>query len=323
MMGETAFIGIDLGGTDLKIVVMSDDGTILGARRARTEASSSRDAILAQIVFLVGQLRDDIEASDPSTQFAAIGLAVPGVIDATAGRVEFTVALEADWNGFLATTALEQLLGLPTFLINDAQAATFGEQMLGGGRGYRDFACITVGTGIGGGLVMDGRLYSGSRGMSGVLGHTTVLPDGPLCGCGNHGCLEMVASGAAITRAAKQTKLAHAFGDEPVGIDSLPRAVADAARNGNEIAKNIYEEAGVFLGIALGNLVCILNPQAIVVGGGVSQAGDLLLEPIRREIKQRTVVFSEERGGVDVIQSPLGTDAGAIGSARWASRGVR
>jgi glucokinase len=322
-MDESAFIGIDLGGTALKIVVTSDDGTILGIRRTRTEARSSRDTIIAQIVSLVGQLRDELEATAPSIRFSAVGLAVPGVIDAAAGRVEFTVALEEDWNGFSATAALERLLGLPTVLINDAQAATFGEQMQGGGRGYRDFACITVGTGIGGGLVFDNRLYPGSRGMSGVLGHTTVLPDGPLCGCGNRGCLEMVASGAAIVRAAKQMKLEHRLGDGPIGIDSLPKAVADAARNGDAIARNIYEEVGVFLGIALGNLVCILNPQAIVVGGGVSQAGELLLEPIRREIKQRTAVFSEERGGVDVIQSPLGTDAGAIGSARWASRGVR
>jgi glucokinase len=323
-MSEPAFIGIDLGGTVLKIVATRPDGTILGSRRVKTESRLPRAAILGRIAALVGQLRDEIAASSSASRLTAVGLAVPGVVDAPAGRVEFTVALAPEWNGFAAVATLEELIGLPTVLINDAQAATVGEHVQGGGRGYRDFVCITVGTGIGGGLVLDDRLYTGSRGMSGVLGHTTVIPDGPLCGCGNRGCLELVASGTAIARTARQRELAFATVDRAGDDDAYsPRAVAAAAVAGDARARALFEEAGTYLGVALGNVVCLLNPRAIVVGGGVSRAGELLLEPIRQEIKRRTAVFSEERGGVEVIQSPLGGDAGAIGSAQWAAQGAR
>lgn len=321
-MSDPAYIGIDLGGTILKVVATRPDGAVLAARRVKTEARLPRADILARIASLVAELRDEVATAD--SRLAAAGLAVPGVVDAPAGRVEFTVALAPEWNGFAAVTALEELIGLPTVLINDAQAATVGEQVQGGGRGYRDFVCVTVGTGIGGGLVLDDRLYTGSRGMSGVIGHTTVVPDGPPCGCGNRGCLELFASGTAIARAARDRGLAFPLDDDADDdVAFSPRVIAAAARAGDAGARALFEEAGTYLGIALGNVVCLLNPGAIVVGGGVAQAGELLLAPVRREIRWRTSVFSEERGGVEVVQSPLGGDAGAIGSAQWARQGVR
>jgi glucokinase len=312
-------IGIDLGGTELKIVAIGDDGELLSRRRVSTDATSPRQVLIERIATLVAEIRAEISATSPETMVVAVGLAVPGVIDAPSGHVEFTVALAEDWNGFAAVAALKAALSLPAVLINDAQAATFGELTDGGGRGYRDFVCVTVGTGIGGGLVLGGRLYAGSRGMSGVLGHTTVLPDGPLCACGNRGCLEMVASGAAITRAAK-TRLTGDIGASSCSDSYTPRTVAEAAIAGDAVAQEIYAETGRYLGVALGNVVCTLNPQAIVVGGGVSQAGELLLAPMREEIVRRTSVFSVERGGVDILLSPLGSDAGAIGAARWAAK---
>ena len=322
-MNEPAFVGVDLGGTHLKVVVTRQDGTILVRRRAPTKAHADRNELLAQIADLIEQSRAELATAIPSTRLTAVGLAVPGVVDAPAGRVEFTVALAPPWNGFAATAALERLVALPTRLLNDAQAATLGEQARGGGRGYRDFVCVTIGTGIGGGLVLDGRLYTGSRGMSGVLGHTTVLPNGPPCGCGNRGCLETLASGTAIARAARAAQEAGSLALPTDPDDLSPGALATAARAGDPVARAIFADAGTYIGIALGNVVCTLNPRAIVVGGGVSQAGDLLLDPIRREIARRTRVFSPERGGVDVIQSPLGGEAGAIGSASWAAQGGR
>jgi glucokinase len=321
-MDEPAFVGIDLGGTLLKVVVAGEDGAIIARRQAPTKARADREELLHQVADLVEDVRAEVRTLSPMRRLVAVGLAVPGVIDALAGRVEFTVALSPAWNGFVATAALERLVSLPTVLINDAQAATLGEHVHGGGQGYRDFVCVTVGTGIGGGLVLDGRLYAGSRGMSGLVGHTTVVPNGPVCGCGNRGCVEMYASGTAITRAARAARAEGRLGELPEAGDPSSRTLAAAARAGNPVAREIYAEAGTYLGIALGNVVCTLNPRAIVVGGGVSQAGDLLLDPIRREIERRTVVFSPERGGVDVIPSPLGGDAGAIGSASWAAQGA-
>lgn len=322
-MSDATFIGIDLGGTVLKVVATTDDGTILASRRAATAARAPRDVLVAQIAGLVQEVRSELGRTVPGADVEAAGLAVPGVVDAAAGKVEFTVALNPAWNGFAARDALESLIELPTLLLNDAQAATLGEQAQGGGRGYRDFVCVTVGTGIGGGLVLDGRLYAGSRGMSGVLGHMTVIPDGPTCLCGNRGCLETLASGTAIARAARKAREAGELVVSSGQTEFTAKELAAMAEAGNGVATRIFADAGTALGIALGNVVCTLNPAAIVVGGGVSRAGALLLGPMREEIARRTSVFSPQRGGVDVIQSPLGDDAGAIGSATWARQGER
>lgn len=320
-MNGAFYIGVDLGGTVIKAVAMNHDGSVLIRRSAPTEAQVGRERLLHRIATIIEDVSDEARAAYPGLRDAKVGLSVPGVIDAATGTIEFTVALTPDWNGFAASAALQQRTGLPAALINDAQAATLGEHVAGGGRGLRDFVCITIGTGVGGGLVLNNQLYTGSRGMSGVLGHTTVVPDGARCGCGNRGCLELYASGTAIARAAQHVygsaQAAPSLRDQPWSAAVL----AERAQAGDAKARGIFEEAGAYIGIALGNVVCTLNPQAIVVGGGVSDAGDLLLDPIRRELRRRTAVFSEERGGVEVIQSPLGRDAGAIGSAAWIAQG--
>lgn len=309
----SAYIGIDLGGTVVKAVAADRQGRVLAKRSVHTHGRDGRDALLARLVDLVAGLRGDLPASHPAI---ALGLAVPAVVDRAAGVVEFQVVLTPDWNGFPASAALERATGLPTTLANDAQAATLGELAAGAARSYRDAVCITVGTGIGGGLILDGRHYPGSRGMSGVLGHTTVDPAGPPCGCGNRGCLETLASGHAIARAGVEAGLRS-----PDGGVLDARAVAGLAAAGSEPARELFRRAGALIGIAAANVVLTLNPRAVVVGGGVARAGDLLLEPIRGEIVRRTSVLSAERGGVDVIQSPLAGWAGAIGSAVWAAKG--
>lgn len=320
-MTPTFSIGVDLGGTTIKAVAATEAGDVLGRRRVATDASEGREAVLGRVAGVIAQLLAEVPVPTAASAVRGVGVAVPGVLDAGSGRVEFTVALTPDWNGFAASTALEHLIKHPVSLMNDAQAATLGEQVWGGGKHYRDFVCITVGTGVGGGLVLDDRLYTGSRGMAGVIGHTTVLPDGPRCGCGNRGCLEVVASGAALARAAQAAieagdiDLARLTGTRT----PAPEQVAQAAA-ANKRAREFFHQAGTYLGLGLANLVCILNPMAIVVGGGLSGAGELLLAPIRREIEARTSVFSSERGGVEVIQSPLAGEAGAIGSAAWAMR---
>jgi glucokinase len=315
---QDTFLGIDLGGTEIKVALLAPEGSVLWSTTRPTGAADGRDAVVERLVDLLNSALRHAG----SARVLAAGVAVPGVVDAAAGRVEKVANLTTDWNGFDLQQSLTGRVELPVAILNDVRGAALAEAVWGGGRPFRNFICIAVGTGIGGGLVLNGELYAGSRGAAGELGHQTVLPDGPLCGCGNRGCLETVASATAIARAARTAveagdrELAALAGSER----PAPHQVAQAACRGSETARAIFTRAGTWLGLALGNLVCALNPEAIVVGGGVAEAGDLLLEPVRREIGRRTVVFSAERGGVRVIQSPLGGRAGAMGAAAWAMR---
>lgn len=316
-MGETGtFLGVDLGGTEIKAALLSPDGRVHWSTTRATRAAEGCDAVVERLVDLIdSSIRD--AASAP---VLAAGVAVPGVVDVAAGRVEKVANLTGDWNGFDLHCALASRIDLPVSILNDVRGAAVAEQVWGAGRPYRHFICIAIGTGIGGGLVLDGELYGGSRGAAGELGHETVLPDGPRCGCGNRGCLETVASATAIAR---QARAAIEAGDRELAALAgserpAPHQVAEAACKGSAGARAIFTQAGTWLGLALGNLVCALNPEAVVVGGGVAEAGDLLLGPVREEIGRRTVVFSRERGGVEVIASPLGGRAGAMGAAAWA-----
>jgi glucokinase len=249
-----------------------------------------------------------------------IGFAVPAVLDMERGTIELLPNFTPEWAGFPLQDELESRYHLPALLLNDVRAAALAEHRWGAGRAYRNMICITLGTGVGGGLILDGRLYLGSRGAAGEIGHQTAISDGERCGCGNYGCLETVAAGPAIARAAR---LAIASGDRELERlagtgDPTPSQVAAAARAGSAGARAIFEQVGRTVGLMLGNLICVLNPEAIVVGGGVAGAGDLLLDPMREEIERRTAVFSRERGHVDVLASPLHNRAGAMGAACWA-----
>ena len=251
-----------------------------------------------------------------------MGFAIPGVLDPRTGTVELLTNFTPEWAGFPLKTVLQERLGAPGSIPNMCAPRRLRSSMWGAGRGLTDFICIAIGTGIGGGLVLDGALYLGSRGAAGEIGHQTIVPDGPRCNCGNRGCLEALASGYAIAREAREailhgdSELADLAGSRRPD----PHEVTLAAHRGSEGAKAIYEQAGTYIGRALGNLVCVLNPQAVVVGGGIAKAGELLLAPMRAEIERRTVVFTPERGGVAVLASPLGGSAGAMGAAGWSMK---
>ncbi len=308
-------LGLDLGGTEIKAVVPADDHRLLWSAQVDTLAPEGREAVLDRMVRLLGTAA---EAVAPRT-IEALGVAIPGVVDVEAGRIELLTNLTADWNGFGVRAALEARTGLPVALLNDVRAATLAEHTMGAGQGYSDFICVAIGTGVGGGLVLGNTLFLGSRGAAGEIGHTTVIPDGRRCNCGNVGCLETEASGPAIVRAAcAAIEGGDAELEEMVGSrQPTPLQIARAAERGSFTARAIFEHAGTMVGRALAGLVCVLNPQAIVVGGGVAKAGDLLLDPIRAEIARRTVVFLPERGGVEVLLSSLDGRAGAIGAAFW------
>ncbi|HEX8917974.1 MAG TPA: ROK family protein [Chloroflexota bacterium] len=315
-MGDRdAVLGIDLGGTDIKAAILDRAGQTLWQERIATGAKEARDQVIQRLEDLVA-----LALQHSPAPIRSAGFAIPGVVDMQTGRLEKLSNFTPEWDGYLLRDDLERRTGLHISVLNDVRAATVAEKTWGAGRGFQDFICIAIGTGIGGGLVLNGSLYQGSRGAAGELGHQTVVPDGPLCGCGNRGCIEAFASGPALTRAARAAieagdmKLVELSGSS----NPTPYAISQAAVQGSETARSIFEHAGTLVGRVLANLVCVLNPEAIVVGGGVSEAGDLLLQPIREEIARRTVVFSPERGGVQVLHSPLGGRAGAIGAAAWA-----
>jgi glucokinase len=238
------------------------------------------------------------EAVSSAGPVVTAGTGVPGVYEPASGRTRFIPNIPGDWAGLPVAGLVAEGLGVPTRLINDARACTLAELRLGAGRGARAILAITVGTGVGGGLALDGRVYQGPDGSAGEFGHQTVLPDGPRCGCGNCGCLEPLANAAAISAAC--------------GTATVEEAVA-AARAGDERALAGLARVGAFLGIGAANVVVLLAPERIVVGGGVAGAGDLLLEPMRVELRRRVHIANARQ--TQVLPAELGNWAGAIGAA--------
>jgi glucokinase len=237
-------------------------------------------------------------------QVRTAGVGVPGLYEPATGRTRIIPNIPGDWAGLPVAGIVGDAVGVPTRLINDARACTLAELRLGAGRGARAILAITLGTGVGGGLALDGRVYHGPDGSAGEFGHQTVLPDGPRCGCGNFGCLEPLTNAAAVSAAC--------------GTATAEEAVA-AARAGDERALAGLARVGVYLGIGVANVVVLVTPERVVVGGGLAGAGDLLLEPLRAELRRRVHLIDVER--IEVVPAELGTWAGAIGAALHGAEG--
>jgi glucokinase len=250
----------------------------------------------------------------------AVGVGAAGLIDAGEGVLRFSPNLA--WRDLPIAARVREALGLPCQVDNDANTAAYAEYRFGAGRGYRHMLLVTVGTGIGGGIVSDGRLFRGANGFAAEVGHIIVEPGGPLCGCGNRGCWEQVAAGRAIDRMGREEAREHensilrrlADGD-PEKVTG--RLVSEAARRGDDAARHILSEAGRRLGEGIAGLVNVLDPQVVVVGGGAIVAGDLLLEPARASFRD-AVEGPEFRPRVPLVAAELGNDAGAVGAAALA-----
>ncbi len=315
------YIGCDLGGTNLRAALVNvESGEVLGQISAPTLAREGHQAVMQRMADLIARL---IRAADTTSQaVGGIGIGVPGVLDLEKGETLFLPNLPGTWPHVPLGDTIAELTGLPTVLLNDVRAITNGEWRFGAGRGVDTVAVFAIGTGIGGGLVVNGQLHLGIGGTGGELGHTTIDFNGPRCGCGNYGCLEAYASGPAIAamgmKAVVQgltTSLAEMCDYDLNRID--PAMIAEAARSGDAIARNIYERAGFSIGIAAANICAAIGPRRIVLAGGVAQAGDLLLEPVRRTIRERVHIMPVDQ--VEVVPSQLGDNAGVIGVARWAA----
>lgn len=308
-----AFIGIDLGGTQLRVAVANDRGRIKTVVRHQTEAARGRQHVINRIVQAVAVALEN-DRTTPR-QVHALGIGMPGPLDPKTGVVIRPVNLPGFRN-----TPLGQILtrrtGIRSYIHHDAHLAALGEYRRGAARGANDLIYMTVSTGIGAGFLLRGELYSGAHGIAGEVGHIVVQRDGPRCVCGNHGCVEAIASGTGITRAVRE-----AAPDTPSSVlhrIETPTAedVTRAAKAGDELATSILENAGVYLGIALGTLINLFNPELIVLGGSVLKSGRPLLQPMRTSMIASS--WKASRRGLRIVRPALGGDAGLIGAVEFA-----
>jgi glucokinase len=287
------FVGLDLCGTNVKGVVTTERGEVLASRSAPTDRRSSQAAVAS-----AAALGSCLVALVPGV--AALGITVPGRFD-EAGRAVQVPNIPGDWRGVPIVGPVSEVARRPAALINDARAFGLAEQRFGAARGSKHAVGVVLGTGIGGALIIDGRLVTGPTGGAGELGHTVVLPDGPPCGCGNRGCLETLAKSEVFARRA--------------GMSSVPE-VAAAAQAGDPRALNAVAETAQWISLGIANVVTLVNPDVVFLGGGVMQCGDLLLDPIRSALPALTPFVAA--GSYRVAAGELGPTAGALGAAAWA-----
>ncbi|MCU0649497.1 MAG: ROK family protein [Gemmatimonadaceae bacterium] len=309
-------VGVDLGGTNLVVATMTTDGRrTAGLQTGLTRAEEGADAVVARIAAMISASIDETCRTEGVTRDAILGVGVgsPGPLDRAKGIVIVTPNL--GWRDFPLRDRVAAAVQLPATLDNDANCATLGEWWIGAARGARHVVGITIGTGIGGGLVLDGKLFHGASDVAGEIGHTTVDVTGRRCKCGNYGCIEAYASAPAIAERAREalqheehSSIADLVGGDLSKITA--RTVYDAAKTGDAVALEIVREAAKFLGAGLANLLNIFNPDCVVIAGGVTAAGDTLFEPLRVEVRRRAF-----KPAVEACRIVAGTLPGTAGVA--------
>jgi glucokinase len=315
------FVGCDLGGTNIKAgLVNVEDGHVLVSDSNPTLARQGPEAVMERMATLISDLiqKSGVDKDD----IGGLGISAPGVIDLETNTTQFLPNLYSEWRGIPVGERMTSYLDLDVAMLNDVRAITYGEWAFGAGRGVDSMACFAIGTGVGGGLVVNNQLVLGFGGTAGELGHQTVDLNGPLCGCGNHGCIEVFASGPAIAAEAARgirqgwsTKIVELIDHD---LNQLtPKVVSQAAEMGDEFALEVWNRAGTYLGIGVANILTCVGVKRVVIGGGVAKAGNLLLDPIRRVVKERVFLMPAEK--VEILLAKLGDDAGIVGMAAWSA----
>ena len=302
--------GVDLGGTTVKMGLFDTEGNVSDKWEIKTRKEDNGSKILPDIAEAIKKKMAEkgIEKND----VVGVGIGVPGPVD---GNGVIYKAANLGWGEFSVKEELSKLLeGIPVEAGNDANVAALGEMWKGGGAGYKNLVAVTLGTGVGGGIIVEGKILTGATGAGGEIGHIHIVDDEPdACGCGNHGCLEQYASATGISRLAKR-RLAK--DNKPSSLrngDLSAKAVFDAVKAGDELAKEIAVQFGHYLGKGLAAIACVVNPEIFVIGGGVSKAGEVLFEYIKDEYNK--YVFRGSRG-VKFALATLGNDAGIYGAAK-------
>jgi glucokinase len=314
-------IGVDLGGTNLRVAAVTGSGQTLEVLRSATPLSLGREHVIDEIASEVRALAGRFRSAH---RLLGIGIGVPGILDLASGTLHSAANLPG-WDHYPVRAVLEEKLGIPVVLENDANCAALGEKWLGAGRDVEDLCMLTLGTGVGGGFVFNGRPWHGMTGMAGEIGHMTVMPEGAICGCGNRGCLEQYASATAVVRMAgemiakgKAPGLERATKLEPL----TARIIFEAAREGDASAQEIFHAVGRALGIVLANLVNALNLPLYVIGGGLAEAWEAFSPAQFGELHNRSVVFSAGENGqaglkaTRIVPAELHESAGLLGAAR-------
>jgi glucokinase len=325
-------IGVDLGGTNLRIAAVSTDGQLLEKVNVPTRIVMGADQVVNDMCDAILRLSERYRSGGA---FLGAGIGVAGIIDLEAGIVRKSANLPG-WENYHVRDEIERRLGARIFLENDAKVAALGEQWLGAGRNVDNMAMLTLGTGIGGAIVLDGKIFHGMNGMAGEFGHVTVEPDGIPCGCGNHGCAERYASATGLVRMAREAiesgqapTLAKAAGSD---AEFGAKAIYDLAMQGDEAAQRIFRRFGRVLGILLADIVNVLNLPVYVIGGGVASAWDAFAPSMFEELRERSLIYaataaedssgnagqpSDTKRWTTVIKrATLGGDAGLYGGAR-------
>jgi glucokinase len=308
-------VGIDVGGTKIAGGVVDEAGRILATARRESPATDS-DAIERAIEDLVAELRAGHDVK-------AVGVGAAGFVDS--GRSTVMFAPNLAWRDEPLRADLEKRIDLPIVIENDANAAAWGEFTFGAGEDVEDSLLVTVGTGVGGGIVLNGQLHRGAFGVAAEIGHMRVVPDGRICGCGKKGCWEQYASGTALVRDTKEqaregSLIARSLVDRAGGVENISGPlITEAARDGDSFAREQLAVIGRWLGEGIASLAAILDPAVVVIGGGVSEAGDLLLEPIRAHYRAN-LTGRHYRPELEVRAAMLGNKAGMIGAADLARR---
>ncbi len=318
MSATPYLLGVDLGGTNIVVGAMPADGSAMHAVHSEpTRAEDGADAVSARIVRLVeAAIAGTIaETGIARSDFAGIGIGAPGPLDRDTGVVLTTPNL--GWTNYPLRDRVADAVGLPGALDNDANCATLGEWWIGAARGARHAIGLTIGTGIGGGLVLDGQLYHGASGIAGELGHTSIDANGRRCKCGNYGCLEAYASGPAIAVRAREALDGEETSILPAMVDGdleriTAQTVYEAAERGDAVARDVVRDTAQFLGTGIANLLNIFNPEVVVIAGGVTQAGDALFEPLRAEVRRRA--FKPAVSVCRIVPGELPGTAGVAGA---------
>jgi len=316
------FVGCDLGGTNIKAgLVDVENGSVLVSDSTPTSARLGPESVMERMAGLIADLIE--KANIQKAEIGGLGISAPGVIDLETNTTLFLPNLYSEWREVPVGDRMTDYLGLEVSMLNDVRAITYGEWAFGAGIGVDSMACFAIGTGVGGGLVVNNQLVLGFGGTAGELGHQTVDLNGPQCGCGNYGCIEVYASGPAIAAEAARgvlqgwsTKIVELIDND---LNKLtPKIVAQAAEMGDAFALSVWNRAGKYLGIGVANILTSVGVKRVVIGGGVGKAGELLLRPIREEVQKRVFLMPVEK--VEFLTAKLGNDAGIVGMAAWSAQ---
>ncbi len=306
------YVGIDLGGTNTKIGLLDEDGNILFSTIVKTESEQGFEKTIERLSNIL-----KIQVSNLNISFkdvAGVGLGVPGPV-ANGRIVKFWANFPWPVNVDLAAE-FEKHLGVPVKVDNDVNVITLGEMWKGGGRGYKNVLGLAIGTGIGGGVVVNGKLVSGKNGAGGEVGHIKVERDGKLCGCGQEGCWEAYASATGLVREAKSRLTVNKNNllyERTKDREVEAKDIFDAARDGDEFSLNLVDYEAEFIALGIGNLLNVLDTDVVVVGGGIALAGDILFDKINEKLRKYAMLSTLE--GLKIVQAELGNDAGIYGAA--------